>query len=185
MSISKLDSITPIQFQKFLEESHDLRDFVSKIGYKQISSDLQERIRKKCQEYHLSEEILNVESSSKKCNECGILKPILEFYGRRAVCKECVRNREKEKYQIKMISLNDYKKTLKCSKCGESRFYLLDFHHINPEQKDYSISDNPHAKLETIMEEIKKCIPLCSNCHREFHYLEKEKQISIDTYLGS
>lgn len=185
MSISKLDSITPAQFQIFLNESTNLKDFVGKLGYKQINPDLRERLRKKCQEYQLDDKILDIESTSKKCNKCGILKHISEFYGRRAVCKECVCIQEKEKYQLKMDSLNAYKKTLVCLKCGESRFYLLDFHHVNSEEKDYSISDNPHAKLETIMEEIKKCIPLCSNCHREFHYLEKEKQISIDTYLGS
>ena len=28
--------------------------------------------------------------------------------------------------------------------------------------------------------EFEKCIPLCSNCHREFHYLDT----TIEAYLG-
>ena len=54
-----------------------------------------------------------------------------------------------------------------CIKCGETRYYLFDFHHRNPEEKDYSISDHSRAKLETIKAEIDKCDVLCANCHRE------------------
>lgn len=40
-----------------------------------------------------------------------------------------------------------------------------------------------HSSLSKTLEEIEKCIPLCANCHREFHYLEKENNITIDEYL--
>ena len=43
-------------------------------------------------------------------------------------------------------------------KCGCSKFYLIDFHHINPAEKDYAISENSHAKFDTLMKEIQKCV---------------------------
>jgi predicted HNH restriction endonuclease len=38
--------------------------------------------------------------------------------------------------------------------------------------------------IKITKEELKKCIPLCSNCHRDFHFLEKKTGISIkSTYI--
>ena len=75
---------------------------------------------------------------------------------------------------------------MKCAKCGDSRGYVLDFHHIDPNEKDIAISRmiSKNYTLEHIMNEIKKCVCLCSNCHREFHHFKKEKQITIDDYLN-
>lgn len=57
----------------------------------------------------------------------------------------------------------------KCLRCGyDKSLVALDFHHIDPEKKDFTIS-NDRFKLIEAIEEIKKCILICSNCHREFH----------------
>lgn len=57
----------------------------------------------------------------------------------------------------------------KCIRCGYSRcLKALEFHHLDPSQKDFTIS-NDHFKLKEAIEESKKCILLCSNCHKEFH----------------
>ena len=80
--------------------------------------------------------------------------------------------------------LIELKKTMPCKKCGCQKHYLIDFHHIDPAEKNFTISKNPHAKFETLLKEIEKCIPLCSNCHREFHYLEKEQGITLIEYLN-
>ena len=38
--------------------------------------------------------------------------------------------------------------------------------------------------LEKVQEEIKKCIVLCSNCHHEFHYLEKNNNLTLKDFLS-
>jgi len=40
-----------------------------------------------------------------------------------------------------------------------------------------------HRTQEAIAQEMQKCVILCANCHREFHFLERNKGISIDEYL--
>ena len=70
-----------------------------------------------------------------------------------------------------------------CAKCGETRTYLLDFHHINPEEKEFTIGVLKRGAKEKLQEEIDKCICLCANCHREFHHFERTKNISLKIYL--
>ena len=124
-----------------------------------------------------------------QCNTCGQYKTLDHFYFSKGklsqkVCKECVRQRERDKYQSKQLELNEFKHNHPCVKCGCSKYYLIDFHHLNPAEKDFTISDNSHAKIETLMREIDKCVPLCANCHREFHHLEREQGMTIEEYLG-
>jgi hypothetical protein len=64
------------------------------------------------------------------------------------------------------------KSKLVCKECGENRIPTLDFHHRNPEEKEFKISKmvrDGYSK-RTILKEIKKCDVLCSNCHRMLHY---------------
>ena len=98
--------------------------------------------------------------------------------------EEIDKENEKEKYHSKQEKLIELKSSMSCKKCGCSKHYLIDFHHTNPAEKDFTISENSHAKFETLLKEIEKCIPLCSNCHREFHYLEKEQGITLIEYLN-
>ena len=86
-------------------------------------------------------------------------------------------NREKEieirkirEKKIKSWFIN-FKKTLSCSSCPESRHYVLEFHHPNND-KEYNVADitqGKHSK-RTVMKEVNKCIVLCSNCHKALHY---------------
>jgi len=62
----------------------------------------------------------------------------------------------------------------------------LDFHHIDPSNKIDTVAKlNTHSSMEATWEEVEKCICLCSNCHREFHYFKKEQNISIEEYLNN
>jgi predicted HNH restriction endonuclease len=60
---------------------------------------------------------------------------------------------------------------------------VLDFHHIDKETKEFTIGAIKKGSKEKILKEIDKCVCLCANCHREFHHLEREQQITLQEYL--
>lgn len=60
----------------------------------------------------------------------------------------------------------------KCCRCGYDKNYAaLEFHHINPEEKSFQLDARRIANTskELLLEEAKKCLLLCSNCHHELH----------------
>lgn len=58
----------------------------------------------------------------------------------------------------------------KCSLCGYNKCIgALEFHHINPKDKSFGISTGNCHKIEDDIAEVKKCLLLCANCHREIH----------------
>lgn len=59
----------------------------------------------------------------------------------------------------------------KCCICGFDSFQEgLDFHHVNPKEKSFSFgSQAPTKALEKQLEELRKCILVCANCHRGIH----------------
>lgn len=74
--------------------------------------------------------------------------------------------------------INEYKQGKSCIKCGESRIACLDFHHRDPEAKEFTISlAVARASLNRIQTEIAKCDIICSNCHRCLHAEEREKEL--------
>jgi len=141
--------------------------------------------------------------------ECSICKKIfpltLDYFSKHSTrgldtyCKPCRRKKNKENYyknkekwnetsrknKTKQRNrINEFKDPLSCLKCGESRNHLLDFHHIDPQKKKFQISQGERYGWEKIKKEIEKCVVLCSNCHRDFHYQEKENGTNIEKYLG-
>jgi 5-methylcytosine-specific restriction endonuclease McrA len=58
-----------------------------------------------------------------------------------------------------------------CKECGYSKCIdALEFHHIDPDQKDFTISSKGYTRSwEKVKSELDKCIILCANCHRELH----------------
>jgi len=58
----------------------------------------------------------------------------------------------------------------KCALCGyDKNIAVLDIHHINAQDKKYQLSSGSCRSIEEDIEEVKKCILLCANCHREIH----------------
>ena len=58
----------------------------------------------------------------------------------------------------------------KCVICGYNRCSsALDFHHIDPSSKDFVISQYSNRSWDIVVNELDKCILVCSNCHREIH----------------
>lgn len=59
----------------------------------------------------------------------------------------------------------------KCGRCGYCRNYsALEFHHIDPSKKEFEFEVGRRCSWDKMIEELKKCILLCSNCHREEHH---------------
>jgi hypothetical protein len=56
-----------------------------------------------------------------------------------------------------------------CEICGYSKCQeALQFHHIDPKQKRFSISQHGNTRAyERCCEEVKKCTLVCANCHAE------------------
>lgn len=58
----------------------------------------------------------------------------------------------------------------KCCICGFDKFQeALEFHHVNPKEKEIPLSANKMVSLERQINEAKKCILVCSNCHKGIH----------------
>jgi hypothetical protein len=130
---------------------------------------------------------------TKICTKCNQELPINDFNWRdkkkgtrRSECKYCHTKYMKETYETKRSIVSDIKSQMKCKKCGENRYYVLDFHHLDPSEKEATVARmvSNNYQLEKTLQEIEKCIVLCSNCHREFHYLNDSYDITIDDYLN-
>ena len=98
-------------------------------------------------------------------------------------CSRC--GKEYKQYKNKKTFLQDYKASIGCQKCGEKRGYCLDFHHIDPSIKDADIArmTSNKSNINDILAEAQKCIVLCANCHREFHFLEHNNGLLLEDYL--
>jgi hypothetical protein len=137
-----------------------------------------------------------------ECRICNVEKKNCEFNvdsrkksGYATFCKKCKKEIDKISYKKRKEKIitqkhqkfeevkNQYlkiKSELICEKCGESKIYMLDFHHLNKNQKDFNIGSMvwKTTNFDVIKQEIDKCIVLCSNHHREFHYLNKDSGIT-------
>ena len=58
----------------------------------------------------------------------------------------------------------------KCGICGYNKCTrALEFHHINPKEKEFGFSGYRKNNWMLLVKELKKCVCICSNCHREIH----------------
>lgn len=132
------------------------------------------------------------------CNECKIDKSEQEFTFRRkekgirhkrcSLCtrrttrdwhrnlsieRKSVRNKSKiasrrERTGRYRIELYEYLNSKGCKNCGERNPVVLDFDHINPDEKEFTISAVVgNVSKESLWAEIEKCDVLCANCHRK------------------
>jgi hypothetical protein len=148
-----------------------------------------------------------METQTKTCPRCGETKPVTEYRnqknkpdGLNRVCKLCCKHYEQtaynrnpkryidrgyKRFKNEQVFVNEYKQNKSCIRCGENRYWVIDFHHIDPSTKSYDIS-NMSGKFskENILKEITKCVTLCRNCHYEFHHLERKENIKLDEYLN-
>lgn len=130
----------------------------------------------------------------KKCYRCECIKSEQDFNksksrkdGLQSVCRDCSKilnntgykenpnrsksvkdNRDKVKSHNKRL-LNKYKSICGCKFCQEKEPVCLDFHHLDPSVKEDNLSRMLTNSSDKLKQEIRKCIVLCSNCHRKLH----------------
>jgi len=115
------------------------------------------------------------------CKICKKLKPLKDFYVvkgyRRKECKKCAnkirqedRSKKRRELKIKAVQYLGGR----CQMCGYDKCMgALEFHHIrgNKEKGIHEILDKPN--WEKLKKELKKCVLVCANCHREIHSRNK------------
>lgn len=133
----------------------------------------------------------------KQCCSCGQSKELSEFNKKSAnadglerYCKECHRAKNRKHYVANKNAYiaqsraygkqykewyKELKSELKCVRCGEDHPATIEFHHLDPREKENSVSQMIVSRVskETILNEMSKCIVLCSNCHRKEHFNQR------------
>lgn len=128
----------------------------------------------------------------KKCGHCKEIKPLQDFYkskrpyhhGYQNYCKECqeaarkksnAKNPDKnyETRKARRLDLVDrvreWKRAQGCSCCPETEPVCLELHHLDPSEKEDQPSNLIRVSWDRFMAEARKCILLCSNCHKKYH----------------
>ena len=106
----------------------------------------------------------NVESVSKRKS----------IYGKENRSK--LSEKRRKEHQANRLFITQQKIGKVCTSCGVDDYRVLDFHHLNSDEKEIHLGSSTAAywSKEHILREIAKCIILCANCHRILHW-EEEK----------
>lgn len=137
--------------------------------------------------------------STKYCSRCHTTKSYEDFYftkGRRdglsAWCKTCNRayakTYSKRNRDRAVEFVNRVKSRIGCQRCGVKQSYLLQFHHLETDTKEATISQltqrmSGKPSYEKIKSEMRKCVVLCANHHLEFHHLERTTNTTIAEFI--
>lgn len=101
-------------------------------------------------------------------------------------CKKCASDAVSKRRKVVKEKLVEYKGG-KCERCGYDKcISALEFHHLNPEEKEFGIGASGATRsLERMKAETDKCILLCCNCHRELHWmLDNNIPVDMDTFIN-
>jgi hypothetical protein len=119
--------------------------------------------------------IIVEEEGTRWCPRCERMLETKDFYRRRdsyvpsSYCRECNRQLVAERQQQFKKRGVEYKGGT-CARCGYSRYIgSLEFHHLDPEAKEFNLADFHSTDFEKLKAELDKCLLLCANCHREEH----------------
>lgn len=132
---------------------------------------------------------MNENTLTKRCPRCGITKDTIEYYTRKRdglpgpYCKPCTNEQTLERQKGMKTKCVEYKGGC-CQKCGYDKYIgALEFHHLDPSQKDFDISKARSYSFDKAKEELDKCILVCANCHREIHG-EKFKDLPVTNSIS-
>ena len=96
-------------------------------------------------------------------------------------CLKCQTDSTQKRRNNLKIKAIEYKGG-KCEICGYDKCVdALDFHHLDPSEKEFRISDGYTRSWEKVQIELDKCMLVCANCHREIHaeLHKKEKETEM------
>ena len=131
-----------------------------------------------------------IEEIQAKYNEIGNLKKVVKLYHISFErLSKVIKHGKKKKIsnteaveswrKRKKKALVEYKGG-KCQCCGYSKcIEALEFHHLDPNIKSFTISGKSKS-FNSLKSEVDKCILVCSNCHKEIH----AGLINIDTIIN-
>lgn len=104
----------------------------------------------------------------KECPKHGLTEFVLRTDGY-YICKKCRTEAVSLKRRRNKLKLVKYKGG-KCERCGYDKCIdALEFHHLDPTEKEIPIGSGDIKSFEKLKKEADKCILLCSNCHKEIH----------------
>jgi len=120
-------------------------------------------------------------TATKFCKYCCTIKPLISFevcrvlgdkVYRRLRCQQCKRARTNIRRAELRQWLDDYKRKLRCERCGFVDYRALQFHHEEAQEKGANVADMIRSGLsrQSILSEVDMCIVLCANCHAIEHY---------------
>ena len=104
----------------------------------------------------------------RRCRTHGFTEHVLTSGGKRYRCRRCrVAAVSARRRRVKLALVRAAGG--ECRLCGYDRYPgALQFHHVDPLQKTFSIADRGVARsLERALAEAEKCVLLCANCHAE------------------
>lgn len=108
------------------------------------------------------------------CTKCGVELNESNAYKKsdtrwQSKCKKCANEYFAERWKKRKLDAIAYKGG-KCQVCGYDKFYgALEFHHVDPKEKDCDWGKLRLKNWDTVKKELDKCICVCANCHREIH----------------
>ena len=121
---------------------------------------------------------------TKTCAICGKTFTTIRYGHSRRFCFDCspqYNHGESRSANITSIRRAIKKKLVeykggKCERCGYNKcIWALQFHHKDPNEKDFSISSQlnlSNFNMDNYYKEVDKCELLCANCHAEEHATE-------------
>jgi 5-methylcytosine-specific restriction endonuclease McrA len=56
-----------------------------------------------------------------------------------------------------------------CQVCGEPDPLVLDFHHVDPATKAFTVGGSRRRSVSAVAAEVAKCCLICANCHRRIN----------------
>ena len=150
-----------LEEEKYLEKTYSTRNSLEKIS-KKLERSLRS-IQRKAQEMGISRprkkfSIEKLKVRQKKAND--------KFYKKNSKKIYLAKNDKRKMMKLELISV----KGGKCEKCGYARCVAaLEFHHSSKDKDGDLAHIIKNGSRQKALKEVKKCVLLCANCHRETH----------------